>query len=64
MKLKEYLKYLNDIVKKYPNLDVIYSSDDEGNSFSKVYYIPAVGYYDKHGEFHVDSEKNNAVCLN
>jgi hypothetical protein len=43
MLLDEYLTALNELVKKYPNLkdaEVIYSKDDEGNSYHKVNYTP------------------------
>ena len=44
MKLKEYVAILNEISKKNGNgeLDCYYSSDDEGNNYSKVFYAPSV----------------------
>jgi hypothetical protein len=44
MKLKEYLKDLNSLVKKYPKLNdviVIYARDDEGNGYQEVVNSPA-----------------------
>jgi hypothetical protein len=67
MKLSEYIKHLNTIYKKYPDLDVIYASDDEGNTFRYVVYIPSIGIYDKDAdEFDAlsDSRDINAVCVN
>ena len=69
MKLKDYIKQLNEIAKKYPNLTVITSSDDEGNSFHEVVYSPAVGRFTGRCEFEpfdgdAASPKPNAVCLN
>lgn len=49
MKLKEYLKNLNEQVAKDPSLlelDLIYSSDDEGNHFNRVYFTASVGFCD------------------
>lgn len=45
MKLEEHIKNLQEIAQKYPNLDVVYSADDEGNSYGKIHYSPRVGSY-------------------
>ena len=66
MKLKEYLAPLQEICNKYPNLKVIYSSDEEGNNFDEVFYTPTVGKF-KNGEFEAvegDDAKPNAICVN
>lgn len=45
MILSEYAAHLNKFIKENPTagkLDVAYSSDDEGNNFSKVYYSPSI----------------------
>jgi len=36
MKLKTYAKIIQEAANKYPNLDVYYASDDEGNSFNRL----------------------------
>jgi len=67
MKLHTYIKHLEEINKKYPNLDVIYASDDEGNSFNLVQFWPDVGLFsERNHEFDWDVESNqlNAVCIN
>lgn len=68
MKLHDLIQKLSEIDKKYANLDVIYSSDAEGNSFDEVYYSPTVGFFNKkHKEFLneiPEDEKANAVCIN
>jgi hypothetical protein len=49
MKLKEYLENLNNFVKENPDaldLEVIYSSDDEGNDFQAVHYTPQMGIFE------------------
>ncbi len=70
MKLKEYIKGLKKIAEKYPDADVIYASDEEGNNFSTVGFIPSVGHFSD-GDFNSDEEdmkeqdlKVNAVCIN
>lgn len=48
MKLKEYIKILKQIEKKYGgDLDLIYGIDEEGNGFEKVFYAPSVKYVSK-----------------
>lgn len=45
MKLKEYYEYLSNIINEHPNsleLEVIYSSDYEGNSYQRVYNNPVL----------------------
>ena len=78
MKLKEYLKYLNEFVNNDPDtleMEIIYSSDDEGNSYHKVinlpiscqihdlddYYMEMVGM---EGNDYIAHEDLNAVCIN
>lgn len=53
MKLKDYIKNLNEIVKEFPEaleMDVYYSSDSEGNYFNKVFYSPSLNYIDENDE--------------
>lgn len=64
MKLKEYVEVINEIIERFGgDLDVIYSSDEEGNSFDKVFYFPTTGVF-VNGEFE-DTDKNpNCICIN
>ena len=69
MKLKEYITVLKDIEQTHPDVDVVCSSDDEGNSVGAVHYHPALGRFDGHtwsteGELEGTGEKVNAVCVN
>jgi len=65
MKLKEYIENLSNLIKDNKaatNYIVVTSSDDEGNSYREVEYLPSLGRF-KEDEF--DSEgKPNAVCVN
>jgi hypothetical protein len=68
MKLKTFIFLLQKIEKDHPNLEVIYSSDDEGNHFEKVKFEPSMGVFG-HGEFvsieqEESNSKANAVCIN
>jgi hypothetical protein len=52
MTLKQYLYNLNKLLKQFPeaaSLTVYYSSDDEGNSYEPVRYIPILEYIDDNG---------------
>lgn len=64
MKLDEYIKVLQDLKKKYGNLELVYSSDEEGNSFNKLFYAPSAGELDEDENFNSESEVKNAICIN
>lgn len=69
MKIKDYLKNLQKLAKKYPDADVITSSDEEGNRFEKVFFVPSAVYF-SNGEIITELDakegclKLNAICLN
>ena len=71
MKLKEYLERLNYIYKKYGDLDLCYSIDDECNSYRMVQFEAGVGDFiiekDEFIFFEEDDNPNvdiNCVCIN
>ena len=72
MKLKEYIKNLQAIAEEHGGeLEVVFSSDDEGNYYDKVSFPASIGNYDnvsgdwndyetcKEEEFEI-----NSVCIN
>ena len=69
MKLKDYKKQLDDLVKENPEileLDIVHSSDDEGNSFQLANFGPCMGnfegdQFDAHAEI---KSNTNAICIN
>ena len=65
MKIKDYIKKLEALAKKYPNASVIYSRDDEGNGFEPVTFAPVAGRYE-HGQFEGArfEEDVNVICIN
>ena len=67
MKLREYRvmmeKLINDDSKTL-DMDVVYSTDDEGNNFQPVHYGPCKGRWEDFGEFSQEEEDCNAVCIN
>jgi hypothetical protein len=73
MQLVEYINNLNEIYNKYgPDLEVVFSIDDEGNEFNKVNFRPSVGIFDEDDRTFMDinadndnlSEEIDAVCIN
>jgi len=67
MKLKEYVVYIAKLVEKYPNATMVFSSDDEGNSFKEVRFNPTTGKW-KNGEWLPNDGtkkfKVNSICVN
>jgi hypothetical protein len=70
MKLKDYIKELNKIVKSNPaakEYEVVYSCDDEGNAFCPVNFTPSTGEYMPDSNLFEATrtiEDHNAICLN
>jgi hypothetical protein len=69
MKLKEYAAKINELAQKYPDVNVMYMSDDEGNYCFPVRYSPYAGHFNKcENEFIPDDNTEefvvNTVCIN
>ena len=72
MKLKEYIAKLQELEAIHGDLEIVYSSDDEGNSFSNVYYEPSVQFIDEEGEVitedciqeYLPDEYRTVICVN
>lgn len=71
MKLKTFAAQISKLAAQYPNADVVYSRDDEGNGFEKVHYAPSPGSFDGseffpkgQEDFEKEKLKVNAVCIN
>lgn len=67
MKLKEFAKNINELLKDRPetaDFEVVSSRDDEGNGFNLVHYSPSVGNYDNEEREFKEEKKLNAVCIN
>jgi hypothetical protein len=63
MKLKDYAAKINELAEKFPEFEVVYATDDEGNDFKYVVCAPSAGFF-KEGDFSNLSKKPNAVCIN
>lgn len=78
MKLKDFVENLHEMILESPELlemTVITSSDDEGNSFDEVHYIPTPGFFNRDEreffhleedleEFEIEKSNFNAICIN
>lgn len=73
MKLKEYIEKLETLLIQQGNLELIYSSDDEGNNYEYVRYSPTLAYYleadssvisdEDLGEWD-EEDYNRVICIN
>ena len=66
MKVSDFIKALEEIKKEHGDLELIYSSDDEGNEFDRVCYSPSVGNWNFHNREWLDesemAEKNDEIA--
>lgn len=59
IKLKDYIKMLQKIVKENPEAKdfiLVSASDEEGNSFGQLWITPTVGIFTEDGEFYAGDE--------
>lgn len=70
MKFSEYIKNIQEFAEKHPeslDMEVIYSSDDEGNSYNAVYYTPTLMMVEDREPICSEEDEDfipNAVCIN
>ena len=75
MTLKEFTENLEKFIEENPeilNMQVVTSSDDEGNSFNLVYYPPSKGIFEdreftpfsQYADYNRDKDETNSVCIN
>lgn len=73
MKLQQYIEKLQELLNEHGNLELIYSTDDEGNEYNTVNYEPSLANYiasDKeviHGDDlreWDESDYKKVICLN
>lgn len=63
MNLKEYIQQLQIIADKYPDAQLVYSMDEEGNLYEPISFWPVPGHFDGE-QFNPDTENVNAICVN
>ena len=70
----KYIEKLQEIAKEHPNLNVVYSRDDEGNGYQEVTFDPTIGNFNETDGF-IDKESIkteedfnnlpvNSICIN
>lgn len=73
MKLTTYIEKLKELLQEHGDLDLIYSTDDEGNEYRKLHYDPAVVNYIESDyciiheddlEEYNESEYQKVICVN
>tara|TARA_R110000744_G_scaffold113121_5_gene211992 strand:- start:155 stop:385 length:231 start_codon:yes stop_codon:yes gene_type:complete len=74
MKVKQYVNTLVEMLKHHPeieNYEVIYASDDEGNTYEKVHYPPTIMSADGFDNSYIEvkpiltiDDKANCLCIN
>lgn len=71
MKLKTYIDHLNKMVIENPNIlnfELIYSHDDEGNEFQKVFNLPEIAIVENINEDRylnlLPKGNENAIIIN
>ena len=68
MKIKRFAAQIAKLAKEHPNLEVVSSKDEEGNSFEPVYFDPTIGNFDGISNFTSSSSfpdlEVNSICIN
>ncbi len=73
MKLKEYLDKLQELYNEHGDLELIYSSDDEGNNYNRVSYLQGIVNFNEidkeviHNddiEEYSEDEYSKVICIN
>ena len=73
MKLTTYIEKLQELLAEHGDLELIYSNDDEGNEYRKLYFDPGVVNYieSNYCIIHEDdleewneSEYQKVICIN
>ena len=70
MKLKQYSANIVKLAVKYPDLELVYATDDEGNGYCKVNFDPGTLGNFQDGEFLSEDDfedsglEVNSICVN
>ena len=73
VKLTTYIEKLQELLQEHGDLELIYSTDDEGNEYRKLYCYPEVVNYIESDyciiheddiEEYDESEYNKVICVN
>lgn len=73
VKLTTYIEKLQELLQEYGDLELIYSTDDEGNEYNTVNYNPSIVNYiesdrclidDNDLEEYNESDYQKVICIN
>lgn len=73
MKLTKYIETLQELLKEHGDLELIYSTDDEGNEYRKLHYEPCVVNYISSDNYIIheddleeweESDYQKVICVN
>ncbi len=73
MKLQQYIEKLQELLKEHGDLELIYSTDDEGNEYNTVNYHPSIVNYiesdrclidDDDLEEYNETDYQKVICVN
>ena len=73
MKLQQYIEKLQELLKEHGDLELIYSTDDEGNEYNTVNFNPSIVNYiesdrclidDDDLEEYNESDYQKVICIN
>ena len=71
--LTNYIEKLQELLQEHGDLELIYSSDDEGNNYDNLAYLPSVVNYnsswkevisDEDLEEYNESDYKKVICVN
>ena len=73
MKLTKYIEKLQELLKEHGDLELIYSTDDEGNEYRKLHYDPCIVNYiesdyciihEEDLEEYNETDYQKVICIN
>ena len=71
MNLKEYIVKLQKLYKEHGSLEIVYASDDEGNSFSNVNFDPGIVFMNENDSIdeedlaeYDEADIRKCICIN
>jgi uncharacterized protein YkuJ len=64
MKISQLINNLQSYKNTYGNLEIVYSSDDEGNKIENVKFAPTPMKKDENDCYNTETKKPTHICIN
>lgn len=74
MKLSKYVEHLQGVLKSEGDMDIVYSTDDDGNNFHEVGYAGCTMYFESPEDYYLEQideseledypDHKRAYCIN